>query len=379
MPSSEPPSSESDPQVLAAVKAKLAHSKITTASKKRKNSNGDEDEPASTDPDDEETYKSYGRHLARVCGPFDRIHVIVEHGVRIALAASDDEAARRPPTDRKKKKRFERLSASWRIVCDTIPGFREEMIDLGGNVKLRKKVCTEIQTGVDGARGDDTSKMKTNAIDWLMKSQDPSVAIPAADIPDRNKKLGRGTFEKIKAGDKTFPINGMIPAFVYPSDHPYDEDDIEDKLLEGPLPIAARLLFISFFLSTDKTFRQRSRSTRVRRRHFRLQASIAGGLGMRHGMAKTRLGRVMSVMYAHNLSSWAARDGNFSYEDFYWSIVDLFDNGNGQAILDHFNYNVFGTDSTVSREEPEAPAELSAFERLAAQRAAKRARTEGAS
>jgi hypothetical protein len=178
--------------------------------------------------------------------------------------------------------------------------------------------------------------MKTNAIDWLMKSQDPSVAIPAADIPDRNKKLGRGydnpftgaalcpkeypptaeymshcapiccsdiilfrTFEKIKAGDKTFPINGMIPAFVYPSDHPYDEDDIEDKLLEGPLPIAARLLFISFFLSTDKTFRQRSRSTRVRRRHFRLQASIAGGLGMRHGMAKTRLGRVMSVMYAH--------------------------------------------------------------------------------
>jgi hypothetical protein len=66
-----------------------------------RNSNGDEDEPASTDPDDEETYESYGRHLARVCGPFDRIHVIVEHGVRIALAASDDEAARRPPTDRK--------------------------------------------------------------------------------------------------------------------------------------------------------------------------------------------------------------------------------------------------------------------------------------
>ncbi|KAJ7924000.1 hypothetical protein B0H13DRAFT_2315816 [Mycena leptocephala] len=378
MPSSEPPSSESDPQVLAAVKAKLAHSKITTASKKRKNSNGDEDEPASTDPDDEETYKSYGRHLARVCGPFDRIHVIVEHGVRIALAASDDEAARRPPTDRKKKKRFERLSASWRIVCDTIPGFREEMIDLGGNVKLRKKVCTEIQTGVDGARGDDTSKMKTNAIDWLMKSQDPSVAIPAADIPDRNKKLGRGydnpftgaalcpkeypptaeTFEKIKAGDKTFPINGMIPAFVYPSDHPYDEDDIEDKLLE------AKQIYQGPSTALQAPGFHRGRA----------------GNAARNG--QDALGaRDVGYLYfcLSSLSSWAARDGNFSYEDFYWSIVDLFDNGNGQAILDHFNYNVFGTDSTVSREEPEAPAELSAFERLAAQRAAKRARTEGAS
>ncbi|KAJ7882719.1 hypothetical protein B0H13DRAFT_1890741 [Mycena leptocephala] len=78
-----------------------------------------------------------------------------------------------------------------------------------------------------------------------------------------------------------------------------------------------------------------------------------------------------------SLSSWAARDGKFSYEDFYWSIVDIFDNGNGQPILDRFNYNVFRTDSTASQEEPEAPAELSAFERLAAQRAAKRARTEG--
>jgi hypothetical protein len=38
-----------------------------------------------------------------------------------------------------------------------------------------------------------------------------------------------------------------------------------------------------------------------------------------------------------NLSSWAARDGKFSYTDFYWSIVDIFAGGEGQAILDNFN------------------------------------------
>lgn len=37
-----------------------------------------------------------------------------------------------------------RLTASWETICNTIPGFREEMIELGGNTKLRKKVCQEV-------------------------------------------------------------------------------------------------------------------------------------------------------------------------------------------------------------------------------------------
>jgi hypothetical protein len=45
------------------------------------------------------------------------------------------------------KKRLQRLDKSWEILTDTIPGFREEMISLGGNVKLRKKVCKEVSRG----------------------------------------------------------------------------------------------------------------------------------------------------------------------------------------------------------------------------------------
>ena len=48
-------------------------------------------DPSSADPEEQETYKSYGRHLVRTCGPFERIHVIAEHGVCEALRDEDEE------------------------------------------------------------------------------------------------------------------------------------------------------------------------------------------------------------------------------------------------------------------------------------------------
>ncbi|KAJ6449291.1 hypothetical protein C8R45DRAFT_947507 [Mycena sanguinolenta] len=353
--------------VVEAVTQKLTHSLLTKATKKRK-SNADGDDA----PEDEETYKSYGRHLARTCGPFERILVIAEHGVREALREEDEEQPERNSQD---QMLHDRLDESWRIITETIPGFREDMIELGGNRKLRKKVCQEIQAGVDAARGDDTSKMKASAIDWLMKIQDPSVPIPAADISDRQKKVGRGfdspliaevlrpmeypatvdTYEKIKAGDKQFSTNGKIPAFLYPKDHVYNEADIEDKLLEGPLPIAARP---SAALQAPGYHRGRA------------------GNAARNG--QVLLGRATLPIYARSLSglsNWSARDGNFSYVDFYWAIAGLFSGGEGQHIVDNFNYHVFGTASSAAGQSTALlPAALSGFDLVAAQRAAKRAR-----
>ncbi|KAJ7870187.1 hypothetical protein B0H14DRAFT_2571440 [Mycena olivaceomarginata] len=117
----------------------------------------------------------------------------------------------------------------------------------------------------------------------------------------------------------------------------YDDLDIEDKLLEGRLPIAAAKQIY--------------------------QGPSAARLSPREG----------------SLGSWSARDGSFSYQDFYWSIVDLFQGGEGQAILDIFNYHVFGTQSSnVNAEEAVTSAAPSGFNLLAAQRAAKRARLSAA-
>lgn len=47
------------------------------------------------------------------------------------------------------------------------------------------------------------------------------------------------TYAKIKAGE--IKINAkQMPSFMYPDNHPYNSDDIEDGLLEGPLPVAVR-------------------------------------------------------------------------------------------------------------------------------------------
>ncbi|KAF8218077.1 hypothetical protein K438DRAFT_1925305 [Mycena galopus ATCC 62051] len=369
-------SPEPSDTTVAAVKEKLTHSLLTKASKKRKDTTSD----ASGDQQDEETYKSYGRHLVRTCGPHERVHVIAEHGVRTALRDDDDDEGAAPPPNPKEK----RLDESWEIICTTIPGFREDMIELGGNVKLRRKVCQEIQAGVDGARGDDSNKMKGSAIDWLMSIQDPTVSIPTADIPDRNKKPKRGfnnvltaevlrpieypatteTYEKIRAGDKLFSINGKIPAFMYPKDHVYNADDIEDKLLEGRLPIAAA-----------KQIYQGPSAALQAPGYHRGRAGNAARNGQ-DALGARDVAYVCTQLYfgLSSLGSWGANDGNFSYVDFYWAIVSLFEGGEGQGILDNFNYHVFGTSSNIAHEPVALPAALSGFDLVAAQRAAKRAR-----
>ncbi|KAJ7819993.1 hypothetical protein B0H14DRAFT_2600239 [Mycena olivaceomarginata] len=186
------PSPEPENPVLQSVKNKLAHSLLTKATRKRKSKDaaGDENDPSEKDPEDEETYKLYGRHLA-------------QHGVRVALASSDDDAPR-PQPNAKQQLKLARLTASWDIICDAIPGFREEMIELGGNTKLRRSVCQQIQAGSDDARGDDSNKLKGVVIDWLLHFHDPDVPIPAADIPSRTSKTGRA-FDSPLTGEALRP------------------------------------------------------------------------------------------------------------------------------------------------------------------------------
>ncbi|KAJ7716928.1 hypothetical protein B0H16DRAFT_1612525 [Mycena metata] len=260
------------------------------------------------------------------------------------------------------------------------------MIELGGNTKLRKKVCQEIQSGVDGARGDDSNKMKPNAIDWLMHYQDDTVELASVDIPKRNKKTGRGfdspvtgeflrpiqypadvnTYLKIKGGHKDFRLNGkQMPAFMYPRDHTYNKDDIEDGLLQGLLPVAA----------AKQIYQGPSAALQVPGYH-RGKAGNAARNGQ-EALGPRDVGYVCTQLYfsLSALGSWAEQDGDFNYRDFFWAIVDIFKDGEGQSILDYFNHEVFGTiPESGSPEEPDTPVEVSDYDALAAQRAAKRSR-----
>ncbi|KAJ7737502.1 hypothetical protein B0H16DRAFT_1891612 [Mycena metata] len=257
------------------VKAALVASDAATG-KKRKASDGD---------DDEGTYQWYGRNLVRSCGIFTRIHTIVEYGVKTELATLDDEAGPPPPPTAEEK----RLWDSWEIIKNTIPGFGDDMIDLGGDIRLRKTACGKIQRGLKGSRGDDCGGLKTEIIDYLLPpgpvkllprvvrkfgsftgplppppppppGEKPAIPVLNPPIPKRGKKAPRGmnhpvtaaalrpikypdteeTYTKIRDNDEEYPVvSSLLPAFMYPAGHQYNEDDLEDGLLDNHILRAA--------------------------------------------------------------------------------------------------------------------------------------------
>jgi hypothetical protein len=46
---------------------------------------------------------------------------------------------------------------------------------------------------------------------------------------------------------------------------------------------------------------------------------------------------VQAVFSISSLETWQQVDGNFDYEQFYWMIVSLFDDGDNADILEKFN------------------------------------------
>ncbi|KAJ7719071.1 hypothetical protein B0H14DRAFT_2643109 [Mycena olivaceomarginata] len=149
----------------------------------------------------------------------------------------------------------------------------------------------------------------------------------------------------------------------------YNDLDIEDKLLEGCLPIAAAKQIYQGPLAALQTpgYHQGRAGNAVRNGQDRL------------GPCDVVYMCTQLYFSLSNLGSWSVRDGSFSYQDFYWSIVNLFQGGEGQAILDIFNYHVFGMQSSnVNTKEAVTSTAPSGFDLLAAQRAAKHARLSAA-
>ncbi|KAJ7788251.1 hypothetical protein B0H14DRAFT_3577345 [Mycena olivaceomarginata] len=148
--------------------------------------------PDENDPESAQktTYRSYGRNLVRSVGPFERILTIVEHGVTKALADSDDEEHEETEAEK-------RLTKSWNTLKDTIPGFGEEMIGLAGKRQLRKHVCSELQGGLRGARGDDTNSLKAPIGDYvkplpIISDSGEPLPLPVLKFSANGTKADRG-------------------------------------------------------------------------------------------------------------------------------------------------------------------------------------------
>ncbi|KAJ7101025.1 hypothetical protein C8R43DRAFT_964029 [Mycena crocata] len=369
-----------DPAIVAQVTANLGRSATADlrGGKKKRKRGADED-----DADDAElvegTYRWYGRNLARSLGPFARVHPAVEYAVSKALANSDDEAHTETAVQK-------RLNENWDIIKNTIPGFSEEMIGLGGNRALRKTVCAQIQRGLNGARGDDANSIKRALPEYIAKLEVLSPPPPADDAPAdaqpkpapllisaNGTKGDRGwvhprtarlncpikhpanaaTYALIQDG-QIVVLGTEIPYFMYRDWQVIDFGDLDDGLLEG------RLLMV------------------LAKHIYQGPSTALGPAGSNRGKAgNAALNGITSltprdiaylaVQLRFSLSSQSSWnngvDGKFSYEQFYWKIVKLLQGEESQEIIERFNQHD-GPGATGAGD----------FDLIEAQRAAKRAR-----
>ncbi|KAJ7174907.1 hypothetical protein C8R46DRAFT_1253087 [Mycena filopes] len=359
------------------VKAHLAAG-ATETSRKRKASDASDDGDA-----EEGTYKWYGRNLARSLGIFTRIHTITEHGVKLELA---DPAIERPPPTAKET----RLTESWEILKNTIPGFADDMIDLGGDVKLRKSACARYDVFLSQSRYSLSQIQRGGAvIEYLLPSHPPGDDSPAPvltpAIPKSGAKAPRGmnhpvtaaalcpiqypdapeTYTAILNNDPQFPVlSSLLPAFMYPAGHVYNEADLEEGLLDNHILRAiAKHIYQGTSMAREKAGANRGKAG---------NAALNGVTALSARDIAYVGCQARFAMSAEQ--SWSGTDGDFSYEEFYWKVVDLLLGEDGQAILDRFNFDVFGTVVANKSAAPVAANIPDEFEILQRQRAAKRAR-----
>ncbi|TFY81182.1 hypothetical protein EWM64_g2834 [Hericium alpestre] len=88
--------------------------------------------------DEPSDYSDYGHRFAQLGKPFTTITAIIDHGLQYENCDSDDEA------DLNTDPRDAQLQGDWDILCRIIPGFRDQIIAMAEQRKLRSGVCTQV-------------------------------------------------------------------------------------------------------------------------------------------------------------------------------------------------------------------------------------------
>ncbi|KAF4576952.1 hypothetical protein EYR36_004936 [Pleurotus pulmonarius] len=283
----------------------------------------------------------------------------------------------------------------WQTLCIKITQFQKAMIDLAANCSLRRGICRHISNGVEAVRSDDCARLK----DWILTFLSFTKEVITPPISPTGNKSNRGWNHELTAS-LLCPINlpatqetyweivdgniivtaDQFPHFLYPHNHQYQPgDDLTAELLQGYLMIrTAKFIFISPGSALSAPGKSGSS------RHG--NAALAGITSV-----NARMVAYVAVQLHFALSStpdWGQKNHSvFNYCRFYWNIVSVIedDDKEGQAILEHYNYHLWGnkagftsnagpeTNAADANQVPAAPSDLDI---LRAQCASKRARRE---
>ncbi|KAJ6486361.1 hypothetical protein C8R47DRAFT_1216480 [Mycena vitilis] len=380
-PPAETTSSEStQPPNAATLAADAMQKRLDTEDspgRKRKRDDDDEDEDVNG------SFKDYGRAYVRLGDPFTPLDTIVQHGIFVETTEEIDY----PTMNEEEREAFNNNTASWEILW-RLQGqaFREQMIALQKNRNLRRRICAKITAGMNASRCEDANSLKKYVIGYLNTTvkitrgeNHPTTAhliCPAKQVPNES------TFAKI-ATDQLIVTGQTFRRFFYPDDWVYEKDPVTktnnlmDRIFEGHLmPRVAKCIL------------QGPGSALKPPGAHRGERGDAARIG-----ARTVTPRLMGYLAYQTLLSISALetyrqiDGAFDYQEFYWTIVSLFDGGDNARILEHFNHQVFGSvtgnaraaaaPTTANEDDEDGESDLAAYKALRAAKGARLAEEAG--
>nr|GAT44444.1 predicted protein [Mycena chlorophos] len=358
-----------------------------------KKSASDGDSNSSTNHD---TLRTSGRRMVYDISPFLEIYPLVQSWATRKLMEEID-----GPTVVTNPKLQEELDFEDQVIDAIgrhIPGFAKDMLMLGGKNSTRKAVCANIQSGLRGARSDDSDTLNKSVCRLVNRFYGPTLPTPGAPAGDTNAvaasivalstKLNRGFANTITAHllcpmqytnnaetiqrivDGEYEVNeGMLFAGLYGPGTQYNSENMLEGLLKNPLLFALTKHLVHGPSSVDKGPGATSRRA---------------GKGTLAGMTELTPSALayFLVQYRFTLANhtWAKTDGNFNYVRFYGAIKHLLADNASKVILAEFNYHLFGSRCTLGKRiaavahtdnESKAPSD---FDKIAAERAAKRVR-----
>ncbi|KAJ7674372.1 hypothetical protein B0H17DRAFT_1082188 [Mycena rosella] len=265
----------------------------------------------------------------RFIGPFENIHQIISHGLKMDTALLGDEI--------EETVEEKRMSTSWVLLWQKFPGFHDTMLEIHKNHPLVESIAHRISAGMDSVRADDSGTVKPRIYGWVLETPtsaepvltagvskatrgiaDPLIAPLLLPLEFTDAEKYPDPYALIAAGK--LDINGeQCPCFLFPYGQ-LNDDSALDTILTGPI-----------LLCTAKALLMGPASALQGDGWHRGKADNAQLIGL-----LTFTGRIIAYIARQvrfNLASqqdWNKCDNHFDYQVFFWQLVGLFEGDENQ-------------------------------------------------
>ncbi|KAG1763642.1 hypothetical protein EDD22DRAFT_776896 [Suillus occidentalis] len=277
-------------------------------------------------------YMSQGRAIRRIVTLFDSIEdLICENDRRCDIDDNDDNDVTIDLTHQYFDSQ-DRLQTGYVVLSNVIPWFHAKASDMEHDDYTH--MLKKLRQGADGARGDDTSKLKSLVPDWVNRDLKPDPPVEPEDKFCRgftNDACGRllcpseldwnnpivrtGIRDR---GDGYVVTEMSWPAFLY-AGYTADQNNLEEGLFKSKLLIQAfKAIFTS--PSSAKEVAGDGDGANIIENNRRAKMDISGK------KVKTHLRFALS-----SVTSWRSVDGDFDYTQFWHIIVDFFERPPGRV------------------------------------------------